>query len=367
GGYYGGGGRIALFADSLPDDLVRKASAKGYGGGSIYLENRRCAHILRIDSAVHGSTPITSPLSDSLLSVRIVDPTSVYFTGDCRIMDLAWQAPMAKAYFPGKLDARRVSQTGGLLEIGDTSRIDTLLLEGTSQMSHQAGTLDAVKKVHVIADYIRISSTSRIDVTGRGYPIGAGPNGLISDRGQGGSHGGLGASAFFQTYGSTEWPNTPGSGGHIYKSAFGGAGGGIVRLDARKIDLLGSILANGAGSTYGAGAGGSIWVTADTVSGSGKIAANGGTGLRGGGGRVAVYSCGISEAARTAIEGTGRQAGSRHLRGRNGPAAGMLTPRDSSQKRDNPVWAQAPEAGASPTTPSIGGCEKLPSAMDYTP
>ena len=161
-----------------------------------------------------------------------------------------------------------------------------------------------------------IDSTSKIDVSGKGYLGGypGGVNGVSIGRtlgnttaggstsSNGGGYGGLGGSGN-ATYGDYANPNDVGSGGGgLYISYYGsyyagGNGGGYINISAQTINLSGSIVANGGSGGYGgAGSGGGIRIDAGTLTGSGSISAKGGLSTStwayanaGGGGRIAIY------------------------------------------------------------------------------
>ena len=154
---------------------------------------------------------------------------------------------------------------------------------------------------------LTIDSTSRIDVSSRGYMEGR-TNGNTTagaaTGSSGGSYGGYGysiAGSRNTAYGDFTNPNHVGSGAGL--NGNGGRGGGLVRITAQTIDLDGSVLANGesrSGNYEGGGSGGGIYLNVDTLNGNGTIQAMGGNGRyhssvssadggSGGGGRVAIY------------------------------------------------------------------------------
>jgi len=151
-----------------------------------------------------------------------------------------------------------------------------------------------------------------------GYGPGGGKRGnLLSGnwRGGGGGYGGYGGmytnisgTKYGWTYGSSNAPMDPGSGGgsrNLTTDAweFGTLGGGLVRINARgTITLNGSISASGLDATKytcyaGGGSGGGIYLICRRFAGSGgSLSANGGNmvinsggGSGGGGGRIAVW------------------------------------------------------------------------------
>jgi hypothetical protein len=114
----------------------------------------------------------------------------------------------------------------------------------------------------------------------------------------GGSYGGLGGRGTLGTYGSSNAPVLPGSGGGVYGS-YQSPGGGLVRIEAKgTIAMDGTISANGGNdSVAGAGgSGGGIYVRCRRflASSYASIFAKGGnavqtTGASGGGGRIAIW------------------------------------------------------------------------------
>ncbi|MDD5706583.1 MAG: hypothetical protein PHR35_11705 [Kiritimatiellae bacterium] len=146
----------------------------------------------------------------------------------------------------------------------------------------------------------------------------------------GGSHGGMGIpgcplgatpqprNVYGALYGSSNAPVHAGSGGGGSPWSFGGAGGGVIRIEAdATVNLNGTLTANGQDQTLtgsdseGGGSGGSIYVRchrfAGTTAGA-VLSANGGSGsaddtrsAAGGGGRIAVwrvYDCHAGTAPR---------------------------------------------------------------------
>ncbi len=143
-------------------------------------------------------------------------------------------------------------------------------------------------------------------VTQNGYGdtngCGKSHNGVGDNNGNGAGYGGNGGGDpgyFGTTYGSAKAPTSPGSGGsgRGVTVGLGGAGGGLVRIQAvNQVTVNGLISANGQTAYYtGAGSGGGIFVQCWKFSGtSGILSANGGVttggGGGGGGGRIGVVS-----------------------------------------------------------------------------
>jgi hypothetical protein len=156
-----------------------------------------------------------------------------------------------------------------------------------------------------------VATNAGFDAGGRGFGslyhqnVGYGPG-----KGQGGNpaligagYGGLGKNAnatYGKTYGSSNAPIHPGSGGGSDFAGFGGRGGGLIRIETEQdIRLDGMLLANSPMPAIGQGSGGSgggIFVLCGEFQGNvtGMLTADGGsrgsTGSTagGGGGRIAV-------------------------------------------------------------------------------
>ncbi len=167
--------------------------------------------------------------------------------------------------------------------------------------------------LYVEANTILVDGTSRIDVTGRGYP-GAFHEGNDTRSGRtlgniegslmvsGGSYGGYGGHFSGpgpnQAYGHPAAPVYLGSGGSRseHYDVQGGDGGGRVTLLVHDtLTVNGKILADGTvgtsvgGIDAGCGSGGSIWIDTGVFQGTGHLNATGGFNeLPGGGGRIAV-------------------------------------------------------------------------------
>ena len=201
---------------------------------------------------------------------------------------------------------------GGNLLMGDRLEVPgTLTLAEHGLLSHYAATDSFTSGLYLNLGALNIDSSSRIDVTGRGYrggrsgynwdPGKTAGNAVGSQSATGGSHGGLGS--IYNGYGvpnplydSLTNPTDLGSGGGNYSTTGSGAGGGRVLITAGSISVDGSIVANGAesnGSASGSGSGGTVNITTGSLGGSGAIQSNGGsTGAGGGGGRIAIVHSG---------------------------------------------------------------------------
>jgi RHS repeat-associated protein len=171
-------------------------------------------------------------------------------------------------------------------------------------------------KAIIVCDHIRIYPNASIDVSGKGYPAGftANADSLTLSAVAGGSHAGKGNGSTARMYGNYAAPELPGGGGGT--PASGKAGGGVLRLSSRVLQVEGSIKADGIDAdNTGAGAGGSIWISSDTIVGDGSITANGGrgypygSGLQAGGGRVAVYGKRFFGTIRNNVAASGYSSG----------------------------------------------------------
>jgi hypothetical protein len=182
-----------------------------------------------------------------------------------------------------------------------------------SQITHFPTTAAVSFKVDLSAGDITIDSSSRIDVSSRGYLGGWQAGNPFSQRGMtvgfqagstgtsGGSYGGRGGSSpggvSNLTYGDLGNPNEVGSGGAaFFVDARGGNGGGLIRIVAQNFQLDGALLANAGAAVLdaGGGSGGGIRIETGSIAGTGQIRADGApaagtsTAGGGGGGRIAI-------------------------------------------------------------------------------
>ncbi|XP_020097904.1 uncharacterized protein LOC109716759 [Ananas comosus] len=141
--------------------------------------------------------------------------------------------------------------------------------------------------------------------------------------GDGGGHGGRGASCFVRdgqtqedswggdayAWSSLQEPDSYGSkgGSTSVEKDYSGGGGGRIWLEVKELLVAeGEVIADGGdgGDKGGGGAGGSIYILASSMKGSGNISASGGNGLAGGGGgRVAINVFGRHDEAQTFVHG----------------------------------------------------------------
>ncbi|WVZ72633.1 hypothetical protein U9M48_021058 [Paspalum notatum var. saurae] len=163
-------------------------------------------------------------------------------------------------------------------------------------------------RVSLVATNITVADTVVVNTTAlAGDPPDRTSGVPTGTHGDGGGHGGRGASCFVKegqtqedswggdayAWSDLEHPCNYGSkgGSTSVEKDYGGAGGGIVWLFAKDLVMNGTVLADGGDSSEkgGGGSGGSIYINAAMMHGGGKISASGGDGLAGGGGgRVSI-------------------------------------------------------------------------------
>jgi RHS repeat-associated protein len=221
-----------------------------------------------------------------------------------------------------------------------------------------------------VIEQVIVDSSSRIDVSGKGYlpgrTTGNTTAGGATGR-SGGSHGGLGGQGNSGSpsvvYGDYTDPMDWGSGG-----TNGARGGGLARLTATSLQLDGQIVANGTvggtnqDTTAGGGAGGGIYVNVETIAGAGTIRASGAVGRSGnfpgvgsvlsgggGGGRIAVYAHDLSGFDSNRIVATGGQGGQLNNSGGQAGGAGTVYLKD----KDEPSGTLIIDAGAGTGTEGI--------------
>jgi YD repeat-containing protein len=335
----GGGGRVAVYAHdsaafaadqitTFGGTVVRTDAGPG-GAGTVYLRDADEAWgtlIVDAGSGGTGTTPLGLPgetnvtISDAIVvrgSKTRVRPEHV---------GMAWELGgsltienSAVLEVPGSLTSEsEVVINGGTL-LGGYIQARALSATNGARLTTFDPTTSAVYKLELtIAETLVVDSTSKIDVSGKGYQ----PNrttgnttvGGATGQRSGGSHGGLGGAyhgSAPSVYGDYTDPNDWGSGGTYSSYANSSAsGGGLVRLIAGSLTLNGDILADGQYSSEGGGgAGGGIYLSVTDLAGTGRISAAGGNSqfAAGGGGRVAVYARDSAEFALdqiTALGGT---------------------------------------------------------------
>src|SRR6185503_13102947 len=159
-----------------------------------------------------------------------------------------------------------------------------------------------------------VEAGGAIDVTSRGYAAGTTYPGHVNrTSASGGSHLGEGGpyAVVAETFGSVYFPQENGGGGEFYR------GGGAIHIRAERVQVDGSIRANGeAGNRLGAG--GSVWIETASLGGTGTIEAKGGSSTdsygSGGGGAIAIgYT--TADAGSTLLDHLAAQGGSTGITG----------------------------------------------------
>lgn len=300
----GGGGRVALYTDDF--QFMGTVSAAGGdgnevgGAGTIYLKIGSDPAVVTLDAK--GLQALPTKLDKSVWAetathnLLVTNGASVLFDGLMTAGDVV------------------VSQNSAL-ELKGTHTFKSLTVTQESLLTHPAfpgdpETADDYRiSLDVTGDFT-LDATSRIDVSGHGYPsdqgLGASAQGPVTGGAAHGGDGGFGTAEGHTGpggtgYGSATQPIQLGSGsGRLCPTcAIGAAGGGAVRLYVGgTLALDGEVMADGMSSTgwHGGGAGGSVWIRAVDFAGNGSIYARGGSvggavyGGGGGGGRVAIYS-----------------------------------------------------------------------------
>ena len=177
---------------------------------------------------------------------------------------------------------------------------------------------------------------------------GGGPTASSYQPGRGGSFGGKGANGGASQYGNIldlEYLGSGGSNGYSPSPKTGGAGGGLIIINASgTVTINGTLRSNGGSSGGGGGgSGGAIHLVASDISGTGIIEAKGGATSNGnnggGGGRVLVdFSDSISGS--DGFEGTIDIAG--QSKGGSGTAIVRNTSTDDIYIQDTQEWKADP-------------------------
>ncbi len=248
------------------------------------------------------------------------------------------QVPQTESYdglilFDSNLDADEyeVTVNGDLIVLGGTSSLNTskltvtgnLIVDDAELLLQSASEVDVLGNTNVlnlgsittqisnsstreiytlalnISGDLNIDSTSKIDVSGKGYRANdwSGPD--YEGTSRAGCYGGIrGDRTSDCTYGRYEHARFAGSAGRGNGSSRPANGGGIVSIAASVLILDGTINANGevgsTGGNYSGAAGGSVHLEVGQLLGSGSLNAEGGSSYSslynaGGGGRISVY------------------------------------------------------------------------------
>ena len=362
----GGGGRVALYADSF-DGFDPAAQVSAYGGwtwsvakfaapGTIFSKLAAQSHgVLLIDAGQHNGVDRSGPATelpelgqgsledveaagaDAWVSVAggfgsewlgawmtLADGTGAELgTFQVLALDAAGRARLAgaaahtgAAVYSGEYRFDRIDLVHGAgVEAADPVVGPDMVLQGNAEVTGEVRATNVTVKTgavvrpasgreltFVVSGTMTVEAGATVSVSGKGFAANTSAPGVAaSQRDAGGSHGGIGvtdshAGPAGPVFDSVYVPHLSGGGGSYTN---GGAGGGVLTIDAGTLVLEGALLAKGIdGCANGAGAGGSVLVRADVVQGAGSIDASGGglaTGCNsntgaGGGGRVAIYA-----------------------------------------------------------------------------
>lgn len=253
----------------------------------------------------------------------------------------------------------------------------SLTVRNGSSISHPPCAAGDIRGVAFdVAAAVTIDSTSRIDVSAKGYPVGIThpgvPHSAAPLANTGGSHGGIGSLPYdiygrplgalgADAYGDPILPITPGAGA---VGTGGGGGGGKVRVAAGSLDLAGAILANGG---HG-GAGGSILLAVGSISGTGTCSALGGGGGSspvgyvgsGGGGRISLTYATATGPLPT-LSTKGQPSG-----GQPASGAGTIFVRQGAGTGTLTIDAKAVRSGVYFPTPVLGATVPAGTALAIT-
>jgi hypothetical protein len=382
----GGGGRIAVYygTNTLPTaNIVASGGQSGNGSvpsrnggaGTIYLkDNAKTDGDVIVNNGGIATSSITTIAGSDYDQLNVTGGAQISVTGNITF-DTNTVITGNQTFTGGITTPGNLTLNGGNVTVaGAVNVTGTLSLTNGSVLTQYGATTTAQYALNVTAASVSIDSTSKIDVSGKGY-LGGYQGGNSTNTGMtfgntttggstqytGGSYGGLGGISNYggtvnATYGNMQQPGEVGSGGGG-SGAPGGDGGGLVKLTTGTLSLYGSILANGGVASMGCGSGGGILINAGTLSGSGTISASGGSAPTytsygsGGGGRIAVYY-GTNTLPTANIVASGGQSGNGSVSSRNG-GAGTIYMKDNA-KTDGDVIVNNGGIATSSTTTIAG-------------
>ena len=331
----GGGGRIAVYYDSLSGGFDVETQVTAYGGaaynpggpGTIYLESSGDTEGLGEliydagDRSIQFATRLRSYPGGIVTGVdagllELTNSNAVYPTYESFVANGLvgmWLQPdiAVDAYYyivdnngttiqvadpEGTFATNanvgstyRVVSGANRVTLRNTARVeseslwvkDTLSIESNSNLSSLDSSTTEEFSLLVDAGTIEVKETAAIDTTARGYvrnrTLG---NSAFAGSYTGGSHGGYGGYAIgngrVEVYGNPYWPVDLGSGSG---SASDSDGGGAIHLRAQSLVVDGAVRSDGQGNTSSlgvSGAGGSVLLEVNNLSGTGVVSANGG-------------------------------------------------------------------------------------------
>ncbi|MBS2032930.1 MAG: hypothetical protein JST54_33970 [Deltaproteobacteria bacterium] len=334
GYYYGGGGRIAIYYQTNSGFDFTKvvagsqyATSSGGGAGTVFIKSAAETSgelVINDQGATPGasytkatpvlggaydklttSSGVVEVLSDVAISELELNGGAQIFEGAATVGNTQLAISSSKATFNGTLalpNAPDVSLTSSTISLAETAplSLNSLTLASSSTLTHAPATSEATYRLDLdVAGAVVIDSSSKIDVSGKGYlggyagdnqsPFGrTAGNVLDTHANSGGAHGGNGyngASPAQQAFDDYVDPSDFGGGGAGSSSCAGGSGGGVIRIQSASLDLEGALLAEGVGNCQGNGAGGTIKVVTGTLAGAGQAMAFGSY-YTGAGGRI---------------------------------------------------------------------------------
>ncbi len=309
----GGGGRIAIYFDSLDNfDLESQVSVIGGqgsrsnttgdpgGAGTIYTSdegNGTALISIRGDDNPDRQTGITS--LGGVIGDRLVIQDATLHIEDNTVLNNSSFSGNGFLVPQGSFNTAGgdLTMDGLTLLLDGEHSLGELNLINGANLTHSLETTDPL--VLTVAGTLTIDGTSSIDLNDLGFTDTADVSGIA-----GGSHAGLGGLGSLDDtsnapYGSYLFPNDIGTGGINIRSNES-RGGGAITLLTGELLVDGSISADSSPTSAAAGgAGGSILIQTGTLSGNGLISANGspatidsfhfGPRGGGGGGRIAIY------------------------------------------------------------------------------
>jgi hypothetical protein len=248
----------------------------------------------------NAGEPVTVDAGDSWQGVYRFDEYAV--RGDVQVVSLDPIRVYSEQVITGTVET-------------DAIHADRLVVKAGATLTQRiTGSATAAESLAIEVRELVVESGGVIDVSSRGYAAGVTYPSHRVGSGDGGSHlgeGGLSGTGY-ETFGSVVSPRENGSG-----SSSSGRGGGAVRVIAERVQVDGSIRANGERQFRG-GAGGSIWIQTSVLAGTGVIESKGGDATSaagsGGGGAIAVEYASL-EASSTLLDQARAQGGATGITG----------------------------------------------------